>query len=304
MSYFDAAMATAIATAMCIHDCREVLDIRKGAGIAVHGFVEGTKTAPYPVGKESAASSSEATPQAPDQLDDKDRFFALAKAYRECVKTAFENLGLLKELKDKGGANQILPTERHAEMKRFSLEVIGAYVAKSDGDKGETYIFGEFDEKGAFYPSITEMILKIHGVANFVNAVLSKKDSITLDSLGKPLQEVLADCFFLSKTFQFYSQKVALIDGKIDNAVRNKGAIQGALNSYLESFNFDFPKVAKCCMDLDHVNEKIKRYRFLNYSWMTYNVPSDGRIVSGYFLPKEYWKPYVDHADGRGRAQS
>lgn len=44
----DAALGAAIATGILIHDCRKVLPVEKGAAIAVYGFVEGTKTAPYP----------------------------------------------------------------------------------------------------------------------------------------------------------------------------------------------------------------------------------------------------------------
>ena len=49
MSYQDAAVAAAIATGLLVHDCRAVLDIEKGAAIAVYGFVEGTKTVPFPI---------------------------------------------------------------------------------------------------------------------------------------------------------------------------------------------------------------------------------------------------------------
>ncbi|HEX5277991.1 MAG TPA: hypothetical protein VFW42_10015 [Fluviicoccus sp.] len=49
MSYYDAAFAAAIATGMLINDCNEVLSVDKGAGVAVYGLVEGTKTAPFPV---------------------------------------------------------------------------------------------------------------------------------------------------------------------------------------------------------------------------------------------------------------
>ena len=47
----DAAYALAISTALFIHDCRAMLDVRKGAAIAVFGFVEGCKTAPVAVSK-------------------------------------------------------------------------------------------------------------------------------------------------------------------------------------------------------------------------------------------------------------
>jgi hypothetical protein len=49
MSFQDAAAGAAIATGILVHDCREVLSADKGSAIAVYGFVEGTKTAPFPL---------------------------------------------------------------------------------------------------------------------------------------------------------------------------------------------------------------------------------------------------------------
>lgn len=49
MALQDAALGAAIATGILIHDCREVLSADKGSAIAVYGFVEGTKTAPFPL---------------------------------------------------------------------------------------------------------------------------------------------------------------------------------------------------------------------------------------------------------------
>lgn len=57
MSYYDAAIAGAVATAILVHDCRTVLDVEKGGSIAVYGFVEGTKTAPYPTETNSNSAS-------------------------------------------------------------------------------------------------------------------------------------------------------------------------------------------------------------------------------------------------------
>lgn len=48
MSHLEAAMAAAMAAALTIYDYRDTLAVEKGASIAVFGFVEGTKTAPYP----------------------------------------------------------------------------------------------------------------------------------------------------------------------------------------------------------------------------------------------------------------
>jgi len=50
MALQDAATGAAIAAGILVHDCREVLSVDKGSAIAVYGFVEGTKTAPFPVG--------------------------------------------------------------------------------------------------------------------------------------------------------------------------------------------------------------------------------------------------------------
>jgi len=49
MTFGDAALGAAIATGIVVHDCREVLSVDKGSAIAVYGFVEGTKTAPFPL---------------------------------------------------------------------------------------------------------------------------------------------------------------------------------------------------------------------------------------------------------------
>jgi hypothetical protein len=37
-----------VATAFIVHQCSSVLDPNAAFGVAVHGFIEGTKTAPHP----------------------------------------------------------------------------------------------------------------------------------------------------------------------------------------------------------------------------------------------------------------
>jgi hypothetical protein len=56
MTFPDAALGAAIATGAIVHDCRQVLSVDKGSAIAVYGFVEGTKTAPFPLASASAPS--------------------------------------------------------------------------------------------------------------------------------------------------------------------------------------------------------------------------------------------------------
>lgn len=58
MALRDAALGAAIATGILIHDCREVLSTDKGSAIAVYGFVEGTKTAPFPLASADTPSPS------------------------------------------------------------------------------------------------------------------------------------------------------------------------------------------------------------------------------------------------------
>jgi hypothetical protein len=62
MALQDAAIGAAIATGILVHDCREVLSADKGSAIAVYGFVEGTKTAPFPLASGEPSSPSSAAP--------------------------------------------------------------------------------------------------------------------------------------------------------------------------------------------------------------------------------------------------
>jgi hypothetical protein len=41
------------------------------------------------------------------------------------------------------------------------------------------------------------------------------------------------------------------------------------------------------------VNEKLKQYAFKPYSWMEMDAGSEGKMVNDYFLPKDYWEPYL-----------
>lgn len=61
LAFHDAAIGAAVATGIIVHDCREVLSADKGGALAVYGFVEGTKTAPFPVDPIEAATSSSAS---------------------------------------------------------------------------------------------------------------------------------------------------------------------------------------------------------------------------------------------------
>ena len=51
----DAADALAISTALFIHDCRAMLDVRKAAAVAAAGFMEGCKAAPVAVAVSTVA---------------------------------------------------------------------------------------------------------------------------------------------------------------------------------------------------------------------------------------------------------
>jgi hypothetical protein len=49
LSAHEAAQAAAVATALLIRHCAKILDANVAFGIAVYGFIEGSKTAPEPV---------------------------------------------------------------------------------------------------------------------------------------------------------------------------------------------------------------------------------------------------------------
>jgi len=57
-----AAIAAGVATGMLVHDCAAALPVRDGAALAVYGFVEGTKTAPFTSMK--TGGTRQARPQA------------------------------------------------------------------------------------------------------------------------------------------------------------------------------------------------------------------------------------------------
>jgi len=67
LPFHDAALGGAIATAITIHDCREVVPVDSAASLAVYGFVEGTKTAPFPVPDDNRPGdqSAKARPKKP-----------------------------------------------------------------------------------------------------------------------------------------------------------------------------------------------------------------------------------------------
>ncbi|MDE2402810.1 MAG: hypothetical protein KGL90_14215 [Burkholderiales bacterium] len=58
LGFQPAALGAAVAVASLVHECVDVLPIENGAAIAVFGFVEGTKTAPFPI-----AGSPQRTPR-------------------------------------------------------------------------------------------------------------------------------------------------------------------------------------------------------------------------------------------------
>ena len=60
LTFEDAAFSLAMTSAILIHDCRWLLGVQSGASIALHGFIEGLKTAPIamatPTGQVSVVS--------------------------------------------------------------------------------------------------------------------------------------------------------------------------------------------------------------------------------------------------------
>ncbi len=57
----DAALGAAIATGITVHDCSKVIPVEQGSALAIYGFVEGTKTAPYPCVSDPHATDLDAS---------------------------------------------------------------------------------------------------------------------------------------------------------------------------------------------------------------------------------------------------
>lgn len=49
LGFRPAAAGAAVAAGVLVHDCAAVLPVPDGAALALYGFIEGTKTAPWPV---------------------------------------------------------------------------------------------------------------------------------------------------------------------------------------------------------------------------------------------------------------
>jgi hypothetical protein len=112
----------------------------------------------------------------------------------------------------------------------------------------------------------------------------------------QPLQEALLDFYFLSNTFNYYAHKAELVDGKLENMASKKPELEELVNSYYGWFVNGLNDLIKPCLDLVHLNVKVKQYVFRGYAYLTYDVGDDGKVVNDYFLPKEYWEPYLRHA--------
>jgi hypothetical protein len=104
-----------------------------------------------------------------------DRFLYLYEAYKTLAKTAHNNLVVIREQQEKGALKKLFAKSPLDLMKPFNLAPARNGLTNNLGKMPNTLILGEFDDKMSFYPSITEKILKIHSVANFVNAALQTK---------------------------------------------------------------------------------------------------------------------------------
>jgi hypothetical protein len=181
-------------------------------------------------------------------------------------------------------------------MARFDLAAARSDLTSAEGGKPTALILGEFNERMAFYPSITEKILNTHSVANFVNAALETKKIPSEATLIQPLQDALLDFYFLGKTFLYYSHKTRIVGGNVQNMIDRKGDLEQLFATYQQWISSEIAIVARPCLDVDHLNRKLKQYVIKPWSWMTQEVGDDGKVVNDYYLPKEYWEPFVMHA--------
>jgi hypothetical protein len=220
-------------------------------------------------------------------------FLNLSGAYKSFKNIAYENLSIIKEREKKNILIRLVSKHPFDTMKNFSVEIAGGYLKSTDNGKMISFIFGEFDEKMSFYPTITEKILNVHGLANLINRALKTRMPFLERKIVIPLQDVLLDFFFLEKTFLYFSKKANLINGKIENIIKDQKPREELLESYHKTFKAELIKVVQACIDIDHLNSRIKQFVFKDYAWLTYEVGNDGKVVNEYFLPKKYWEPFL-----------
>jgi len=226
-------------------------------------------------------------------MNDTERFLRLSETYRALTKTAYDNLAILKAWQQANAVVRFFTWHPLKRMKPFDLGKQTDLLRNTRGGKTYAFILGEVSEQLSFYPSITEKMIKIHSVANFVNAALKSRRISSEEDLVRPLQDALMEFYFLDKTFAYYAQRTRLINGKIQNAIDKKGEVE-ALNVYYQEFLKGLTDVIKPCLDIDHLQARIRQYEFKAYAWLTNDVGEDGKVVNNYYLPKQYWQPFVN----------
>lgn len=225
-----------------------------------------------------------------------DRFQRLSDAYKNLMLVAFRNLKVIKDYETIGVVKKLVAKRPLGRMARFNFDAARNELTSTEDGIPTALILGEFNERMAFYPSITEKILKIHGVANVINAALDTKTISSERALIQPLQDTLLDFYFLGKTFLFYSHKAKIIDGNVQNMIERKVDLEHLLASYQHWISSEMDIVSQACLDVDHLNRKLKQYVIKSWSWIGQQVGDEGKVVNDYLLPKEYWEPFLKHA--------
>jgi hypothetical protein len=231
-------------------------------------------------------------------MNDVERFLRLAQLYKEFVKIAFDNLGVLKRYHGANAAVKFFTRPPLNKMRPFNLSQTTSYYAESKNGKSYAIILGELNEKLQLDPSITERIFKAHCVGNFINQALRTKETSSAKALVQPLQEALLDFYFLEKVFGYCAAKAKLVDGMVENYILRKVELETLFADMCQGFLNGLNEILMHNIDLDHLDVKLKQYEFRAYSWVMEEVGEDGKVVNDYLLPRHYWEPFLSYAQG------
>lgn len=221
-------------------------------------------------------------------------FTALSNEYRTYKRVAIRNLTTIAQDKTmRGIVKLIIGCKLASKMKPFDLEKLHDLLSYQKDGKRISLILGDFNENAAFYPSITEKILNLHGQMNYVNGAFKNITSETANSVIPILQRILLDCLFLDNVFKFCADKSAVIQEPSENLEKQREKIKQGLEKIISTFHKDL-KNAAMFMDRSQMNESLKQYSFKS-SWIEYDVTNEGKMVNDYYLPKEYADPYLLH---------
>jgi len=200
--------------------------------------------------------------------------------------------GLFKIHKSKKKNHSSSSNLKFNQLKTFDPDTIGKYLSYEEDGKKITTIIGTFDKNQKFSPEITQKILDLQGVLNFINAAHQVQPDTDATVAEKPLHDILALSLYLEKCFLFLDKKSKLIK-KNSEAEAFKKKLVKPLKTMRWALLLDITAIKKSSIESDFIERWLKALTIRDFSWITYNTSEKDKTVNGYLLPQDYANHYL-----------